>query len=231
MKLRGDFGIRCPGTFWDSDTVKNRTFPFSFPTKINPITMPVFHAAAKTLELRQIISALEHPIPVLETASTAFETILTAPFSTPGTTSLTFEATTVSPEEANSAILELNTTPSHPTSAPLIIVGSPLRALLCPLSLRRSILALIFPYYLAALLLVLVVIALSHLSARSISPSPHITFLSSTDRSWKIKVLCAGKKSSINGNNPAVIVAPSEEQETRRSGSLVREELKVIAMT
>ncbi|MCJ1399588.1 hypothetical protein MMC11_002790 [Xylographa trunciseda] len=230
IKLKGDFGIRCPGTFWDSDTVKNHTFPFSFPMEIKPITIPVLHAAAKTPVLGQIISAPEYssepPQPIPETASTASGATLTGPLSAPETTSLISETATVTLDEVNITKPDSNTTLSYPTSAPPTSKRTTSQG--APLSIEPMALNLG-----AHLSVFLGCSAASTCGHRAVSFKRQVypTFATYNislkyQLEWKITLMCAGEKSSISRDNPVIIVAPSEEQESQKTRELGTQGMK-----
>ena len=226
IKLKGDFGIRCPGTLWDTDTVKHHTFPFSFPMEIKPVTIPVLQAAAKTPEVKRVASAPEHPShpppPVPELPSMAsFGATLPAPFSMPEDASLASEATTAAPE----ATPDSNKALSHAASTPL---GSTRITPQEPPPLRAT------PLNLGAHLKVLLgCSAASTCGHRAVSFKRQVypTFKTYNITlkyrlEWKIKMICADEKSSISGDYPVVIIAPSEEQESQKKRELGTQGMK-----
>ena len=226
IKLKGDFGVRCPGTLWDTDTVKHHTFPFSFPMEIKPVTIPVLQAAAKTPEVKRVASAPEHPShpppPVPELPSMAsFGATLPAPFSMPEDASLASKATTTAPE----ATADSNKALSYATSTPL---GSTRITPEEPPPLRGT------PLNLGAHLKVLLgCSAASTCGHRAVSFKRQVypTFKTYNITlkyrlEWKIKMVCADEKSSISGDYPVVILAPSEEQESQKKRELGTQGMK-----
>ena len=226
IKLKGDFGIRCPGTLWDTDTVKHHTFPFSFPMEIKSVTIPVLQAAAKTPEVKRVASTPEHPshppppVPELPSMASSGAT-LPAPFSMPEDASLASEATTAAPE----ATPDSNKALSHAASTPL---GSTRITPQEPPPVRST------PLNLGAHLKVLLgCSAASTCGHRAVSfkrqvyptfKTYNITLKHRLE--WKIKMVCADEKSSISGDYPVVILAPSEEQESQKKRELGTQGMK-----
>ena len=227
MKLKGDFGIRCPGTLWDTDTVKNHTFPFIFPVEIKPVTIPVLQAASKAPDLKQIASAPEHPsehhpqMPELS-STVSFGATFTAPFSMPQNASLQSEASTTVPE-ASADTPDSITALSHAASAPLgsTRIASQGPPLSTPLNLGDHLEVL------------LGCSAASTCGQRPISFKRQVYPTFSTYNitlkyrlEWKIKMVCADEKSFIYGEFPVRVIAPSEEQESQKKRELGTQGMK-----
>ena len=227
MKLKGDFGIRCPGTLWDTDTVKNHTFPFIFPVEIKPVTIPVLQAASKAPDLKQIASSPEHPsehhphMPELS-SKVSFGATFRAPFSMPQNASLQSEASTTVPE-ASANTPDSNTALSHAACAPLgsTRIASQGPPLSTPLNLGDHLEVL------------LGCSAASTCGQRPISFKRQVYPTFSTYNitlkyrlEWKIKMVCADEKSSIYGEYPVRVMPPSEEQESQKKRELGTQGMK-----
>jgi hypothetical protein len=228
IKLKGHFGIRCPGTLWDTDTIKHHTFPFYFPMEIKPVTIPVLQAAAKTPGVKQVASAPENPSepppPVPELPSIAsLGATLTAPFSMPEDASLASEAPPAVPE-TSAPTPDSNKALSHAASAPL---GSTRTASQGPPPLGTS---LNLGTHLKILLGCSAASTCGHRAVsfkRQVYPTFKTYNITLKYRlEWKIKMVCADEKSSISGDYPVVVVAPSEEQESQKKRELGTEGMK-----
>lgn len=198
MKLHGDFGIRTPGSLWDTDTIKNHTFPFTFPTQIKLVVVPVIQPASKEAGMNHVTSAPEHP-------SAPPEPQLPPP-PVPGLASFV--------SDASIAISDTPAPLSHAASAPL------------PKTLIQS--QSTSPLNLGAQLSILLgCSAASTCSQRAVSFKRQVYPTFGTYNivlkyrlEWKIKMICADEKHNVWGNYPVVVMAPSEEQESQRKREL-----------